>query len=419
MKRRLLLLLLLMSTVARASWLQHAVSNDTYGFFLTGNRTRTVIPFEFRSNLIIVSVRVNESDTLRFIVDTGVSYTIITNIKRVSHPLRPIVRQIKIDGVGEGNSVTASVTIGNTIRLNGLQANHHTLVYLNEDLMHLSDNAGVPIDGVLGYELFASLVVTIDFQRQEITCTRPQSYRYRCRKGERYPLFITNRKAYTNVLSVFDGTAFVPLQVVLDTGAGQALLLDRFQQTVSLLEPNKVVQVELGRGLSGFVTGELGRLARVRLGQSELSNVLASFPDSSTYNRKIAGLPARQGSIGCELLRRFRVTFNYPERYFVLKPIKRLLREPFEHDMTGLELRAGDEGLNAYFINRIMANSPAERAGLLVGDELIGVNKCPSRTMSLGTLTRLFRAGPDKPIMLLIRRGGQLHQVDFLLKRLI
>ena len=409
-----------MSTAgARAGWLQHAARDDTYGFFLTGNRTRTVIPFEFRSNLIIVSARVNESDTLRFIVDTGVAYTIITNTKRMSHPLRQVVRQIRLDGVGEGNSVTASVTIGNKIRLNGLQANNHTLVYLNEDIMRLSDNAGVPIHGILGYELFANLVVTIDFQSQEITCVQPRNYNYRCRKGERYPLFITDRKAYTNALSVFDGTAFVPLQLVLDTGAGQALLLDQFQHAVPMPVPNKVVQVELGRGLSGFITGELGRLARVRLGRSELTNVLASFPDSSNYNRKVAELPARQGSIGCELLRRFRVTFNYPEHYFVLKPIKRLLREPFEHDMTGLELRAGGKGLHAYFINRIMANSPAERAGLLIGDELIVVNKCLSRTLSLGTLTRLFRAGPNKPITLLIRRGGQLHQIDFLLKRLI
>ncbi|GAB4039672.1 hypothetical protein GCM10028774_41750 [Spirosoma jeollabukense] len=408
-----------MSAGARAGFHPHLVRDDTYGFVLTGDRTRTVIPFEFRSNLIIISARVNESDSLRFIVDTGVSYTIITNAKGIAQPLRPVVRQIKLTGVGEGNSIMASITIGNKIYLNGLQDNHHTLVYLTEDLMRLSENAGVPIHGILGYELFANLVVTIDFQRQEITCIQPQHYHYRRRKGDRYPLFITDRKAFTNALSVFDGTAFVPLRVVLDTGAGQALLLDRFQQAVSIPIPNKVLQVELGRGLNGFITGELGRLDRVRLGRSELTNVLASFPDRSTYNQKVAELPARQGSIGCELLRRFRVTFNYPEHYFVLKPVNRLLREPFEHDMSGLELRAGGQDFHRYFINLIMANSPAERAGLRVGDELIGVNNYLNQTLRLSTLTQLFRAGAGKPIRLLIRRGGQLYQIDFLLKRLI
>ena len=66
-----------------------------------------------------------------------------------------------------------------------------------------------------------------------------------------------------------------------------------------------------------------------------------------------------------------------------------------------------------------MTDSPAGRAGLRAGDELVVVNKCLSQTLSLGTLTQLFRAGPGKPITLLIRRGGQLHRIDFLLERLI
>ena len=412
-------LLLGLSTSVQGGKQQPGTGDDTYGFALVGRRNRTVIPFEFRSNLIIVPVRVNESDTMRFIIDTGVSYTILTNAKQMSRPPGPVVRRIDLLGVGEGKSVTAAVSIKNTVRLKGLVARNHTVVLLNEDVMRLSESAGLTIDGILGYELFANLIVTIDFQTKEITVVRPGNYRYRPHKGNRIPLIIEGSKAYTQALSVFDGTAFVPLRVLLDTGAGQALLLDRFQQTVPLPLPDKVVRVDLGWGLNGLITGNLGRLARVRLGHCELTNVLASFPDSSTYNRKLTDLPARQGSIGCELLRRFRVTFNYPDRYVVLKPVKQLLREPFDHDMSGLDLRARGTDFRNYVVDQVLTNSPAGQAGLQPGDELLFVNNCSSKTLSLGTINRLLRAGVGKPITLLIRRQGQLYHIDFLLKRLI
>lgn len=421
MIQTLLCLLLLLSTEVRANWRQGrgSTGDDTYGFALVGNHNRTVIPFEFRSNLIIVSVRVNDSDTMRFIIDTGVSYTILTNVKRMTRTLGPVVRRIELSGVGKGKSVTASVSIKNTVRLKGLLASNHTLVVLNEDLMRLSESAGLCIDGILGYELFANLIVTIDFQTREITVIRPRTYRYRPRKGDRIPLAIEGRKAYTQALSVFNGTAFVPLRVLLDTGAGQALLLDQFQQTVPVPLPDKVMRVDLGWGINGLISGSLGRLSRVRLGHTELTDVLASFPDSSTYNLKMASLPARQGSIGCELLRRFRVTFNYPDQYIVLKPIKRLLREPFDHDMSGLDLRAQGLDFRDYVVDQVLDNSPADQAGLQPGDELLFVNNCPSRTLSLGTINRLLRAGAGKPITLQIRRQNQLYRIDFVLKRLI
>ena len=342
MKKKLLLLVILLAGAeVQAGWRQHDVSDNIYGFALTNHRRKTVIPFEFRSNLIIVSARVNQSDTMRFIIDTGVSYTLITDVKRIPHPLGPVVRRIELAGVGGGQPVTASVSIGNTIQLKGVQANHHTIVVLDQDIMRLSENAGLPIHGILGYELFANLVVTIDFQNQEITLVQPPHYHYRHRKGDLYPLTVTDRKAYTDDLSIFDGQVFRPLRVIFDTGAGQALLLDRYQPAVTLPIPDKLMRVDLGRGLTGLITGDVGRFTRVRLGRTELTDLLASFPDRSDYNDKVADLPPRQGSIGCELLRRFRITFNYPEHYFVLKPVKRVLHEPFEHDMSGLEVRAG------------------------------------------------------------------------------
>lgn len=54
--------------------------NELFGFHFKGKRQVTArIPFEIYSNLIIIKVRVDESDTLNFIFDTGVSSFIITD----------------------------------------------------------------------------------------------------------------------------------------------------------------------------------------------------------------------------------------------------------------------------------------------------------------------------------------------------
>ncbi|GAB4018067.1 hypothetical protein GCM10028808_51440 [Spirosoma migulaei] len=414
-----ILILLVVTQVTKATDQSCKIIDDTYGFFFTGNRTQTRIPFQFQSNLIIVSVCMNDVDSLRLLVDTGVAHTIITD--RHAFKKRPLTlsRQIKLTGMGAGSATTASVSINNTLSIGYLRAEHHNVVILEEDVLKLSEYAGLSIHGLIGYELFADLVVTIDFQRRELVLMQPQQYRYHHRKGERYPITILDRKAYLDALSIFDGIRFRPLRVVLDTGAGQALLLNRFHNGPTLPLPDKVVQVPLGSGFNGLISGAVGRFQKVNVGRFQLDDMLVSFPDSSDFSLKIRDMPERQGNIGCELLRRFLVTINYPNRYIVLKPVRRIMRERFEHDMSGLELRAKGETLRTYFINNVNSNSPAEQAGLQVGDELLVVNRSLATTMTISDIYRMLQAGEGKLVALVIQRNRQRFTVRFTLKRLI
>jgi hypothetical protein len=392
---------------------------DRFGFFIAGNRSWTRIPFQLHSNLIIVPVRVNESDTLQFILDTGVSNTIITDPSAFrQQPLR-LTRKIKLAGAGEGGSLTASVAIDNRLSLGGLRASHHNLVILDEDILKLSEYVGTPVHGIFGYEIFANYVVNVDFQRREITLMDPKKYHYKKRKGDRYPITIQDTKAYTDALSVFDGEKSLPLRVVLDTGAGHALLLDRSRSTASMPLPVKIIRAQLGRGLNGVINGSMGRIQKIRFGRYELDNILASFPDSTSFGMKLIDMPERQGNVGCELLRRFNVTFNYPDRYIVMKPIKRLMREGFEHDMSGMELRAKGERYRSYYVDKIVDGSPADMAGLKEGDELMFINNSAANELSISDIYKVLQKGEGKEVSLLVRRNGQIVIASFALKRII
>lgn len=420
MKTGLLVIGLLLSCLAvRGDDHHRTPDKERYGFFIAGNRTWTRIPFQLHSNLIVVPVQINESDTLYFILDTGVSNTIITDPNAFRKKPLTLTRKVKLSGAGEGGSLTASIAIDNSLKMGGLRAAHHNVVILDEDMLKLSEYVGTPVHGIFGYEIFANFVVHIDFQRHELLIMRPDKYAYRKRKGDRYPITIQDTKAYTDALSVYDGDKVLPLRVVLDTGAGHALLLDRSRSVGTLQIPEKNIRAQLGRGLNGVINGCLGRIQKVRFGRYELDNILASFPDSMAFGMKLVNMPERQGNIGCELLRRFKVTFNYPEQYIVMKPVKRLMHESFEHDMSGLELRARGESFRNYYIDKIVEGSPADMAGLEEGDEVLFVNNASTKDLTISEIYKILQKGEGKEISVLIRRRGQMIIASFFLKRLI
>ncbi|MCY7358661.1 MAG: aspartyl protease family protein [Rudanella sp.] len=409
----------LLSSPAQARPGKPTPDKDRFGFFLAGNRSWTRIPFQLHSNLIIIPIRINNSDTLRFILDTGVSSTIVTDPAAISKQKLNYTRKVKLTGAGEGGNLTASVAIDNHMSVGALRANHHNIVVLDDDVLKLSEYVGVPIHGIFGYDLFNSFVVTIDFQSREIILTRPDKFSYRKRMGEQYPIVIQDTKPYTDAMVLVEGEKITPLRVILDTGAGHALLLDRTRHPETLPLPDRIIRAQLGRGLSGVINGSMGRLQKIRFGRFEMNNILASFPDSLAFGTKLINTPQRIGNVGCELLRRFRVTFNYQEKYIIVKPIKKVMKESFEHDMSGVELKAKGTQFKNYYIGHIIEGSPADLAGLVEGDELMFINNTAVVEMTISDIYKLLQRGEGKEVTMVVKRNGQMALAQFMLKRII
>ncbi|KAA9352858.1 aspartyl protease family protein [Larkinella humicola] len=393
--------------------------SERYGYFIANNRKQTRIPFQLHSNLIIVPIQINNSDTLHFILDTGVSSVIITDPAAIRRqPLR-FTRKVKLTGAGEGGQLMASVAIDNLLMMGHMRATHQNIVVLDDDILRLSEYVGVPIHGIFGYEVFNNFVVTIDFQRRELVLNTPKNYRYRRSHGSRYPIAIQDTKPYTDVMALLEGGKTLPIRVVIDTGAGHALLINRSNGDDIRL-PDKVIRAQLGRGLSGVINGNLGRIEKIRLGNFEMDNVVASFPDSTSFGLKIAEHAAeRNGNLGCEILRRFRVTFNYQDKYMVLKPIKRILKQSFEHDMSGLELKARGDNFRNYYIEKVIDDSPASRSGLRDGDEVLFINNMPAGDLNVSEIYKMLQKGEGKEVSILVRRNGNIVFAQFALKRMI
>lgn len=394
------------------------VEEEVHGLHLIHGKKVARIPFELHSNLIVVPLKINGSDTLRFILDTGVTSTMLTSTEVAKKLGLKSVRKMNIDGIGGGQPVSADVTIGNTLTMGHMRGTKQTLVVMDDDVLRLSELVGTQIHGIFGYELFNKFVVTIDFQSQELTLTVHGKYKYTPKKGSKLPIVIERSKPYLDAVTVVANNQERSIRVVLDTGAGHALMLNTAAANLPL--PSKVIKAQLGVGLAGEINGHIGRLPKVRIGQYELTDVLATFPDSSSLGLKLSpNAPQRHGNLGSEFLRRFRVTFNYEEGYIVLKPVRRFLNEKFEHDMSGIDIRAKGNDFRHYFIESITENSPAHQAGLQIGDQLMLVNHEPVQTLTLSEIYRTFQQKEGKEVQLVVRRDGRLVVAEFALKRVI
>ena len=170
-------------------------------------------------------------------------------------------------------------------------------------------------------------------------------------------------------------------------------------------------------GLSGTVRGFLGRVPTLHLGRYVMRSVLTSYPDAGDVHRRI-DVP-RNGNVGYELLKRFSLVIDYPHRRLLLRPNTKF-HEPFEHDMSGLDLLATGADYRRFLVLRVLPGSPAATAGLEADEELLTVNFFPVNVFSLTQLDRMLHSEDGRVLLLVLRRpDGNLHTTTLRLKRQI
>jgi len=388
---------------------------------------RAVIKFDMHRNLIVVAARLNGQGPYHFLLDTGVNSSLITNpaLGDSLHLVRG--EELRVVGAGgEDTPLRAYRTNSLRVEMAGVVAPSMKWLILSEDALNLSGYAGTRIDGILGAEFFQSLVVAVWPTRGELVCRPPGYYRPPGRAWASLPLVLEHGKAYVeaNVAQLPPAAetaapAALPLQLLLDTGAGHALSLETTADR-RLHLPAAHLRTDLGRGLSGIIKGYLGRVATLQLGRYQLRQVLTSFPDSGQVHQRLRQQDAqRQGNLGYEVLKRFNFVIDYPHQRLLLRPNGHQ-RQPFEHDMSGLDLLAAGPGFRYCLIVNVAAGSAAAEAGILPDEELLAINLLPTAVLSLSEIFRLLRAQDGQRVLLVLRRAdGELHTVSLRLRRQI
>ncbi|TPG66573.1 aspartyl protease family protein [Hymenobacter nivis] len=384
------------------------------------------LPLQVQRNLPIVQVWLNGAGPYNFLLDTGVASSLLLSPAVADSLHMPHGQDFRVMGAGGKPTGLQAyqaprVRVGLGRRGQEAVAPAMALLVLNGDSLNLSGYVGLPVHGILGSELFQSFVAAFEGQaggQERLVLTPPAAYRPpRSRRWAGLPLAIEGRKAYFTVpVRQVGDSAARPLKLLLDTGASHALSLETTSDP-RLHLPAPGLPADLGHGLTGLVRGVLGRVATVELGRYRLPTVLTSFPNGADVHARTDVF--RNGSVGYELLRRFRVVIDYPHRQLWLRR-GLAFGEPFEHDMAGFDVLATGPTLHRYQVLGVVPGTPAAAAGLQDGDELLAVGILPVELLSLTQLTHLLRSTSGTVLHLIVRRpGGALHTASVRLERRI
>lgn len=398
-------------------WLSQLLSpaQAQIGFGFTDPSVRSVkIPVEIHNNLILMPVRVNSSYSFDFIVDTGVRTTLLTEPLIANLLTLKDVRPIQVRGLGEGEKIDAQIARGLRMSLpGGVEGKNMRMIILPEGAVSYSGMFGRPVVGIMGYDLFRSFVVEIDYYHKYIRLTRPDQFRAKKRHGEAFPIILRQSKPYIKAGMVDYNGDTLSTDWLVDTGASQALSI--FHQEIQ--PPENYLDAFIGRGLSGDMFGKIGRVRQFHVGQGDaytFNDVIAGFPDLTSI-RWVATQAKHYTNLGAAVLSRFKVTFDY-SRYFMYLKKNPNYNKPFEYNTAGIEVVAIGSRFERYIISYVRPNSAAEAAGVKTGDEVLIVNGQEVSAIGMQELHNLLNRKAGKKIRLKLVRDGDRISRNFVLK---
>lgn len=385
------------------------------GFLIENPRDKSItLKFKSASNLIILPVTINDSDTLNFILDTGVRYPIITELPFVNKLNLNYLMPVEVKGLGEGETLTAYRSGNNTIRMDGMVARNQEVQMVIDENFQISHILGIPVHGLIGFNLFKDYVVRIDYQREHITLWRPEHYKYRDRNRDIIlPLHFEGYKPFIHTSIVMDDMTEVPVKLMVDTGASDALwLAEKSDERIKL--PQRHIETFLGKGLSGDLFGTKGRIDGIWVGPLVLSQPIVSFPENEMIEQLISAND-RNGTLGAEILRRFVVTIDYRNSRLTLSQTP-LVRESFNYNMSGMEIVNPMPGLPIFTISNVQQDSPAWLAGLKENDQILSINNSNHQSVSLNDINLILQSKENRKIKMKVLRDGEEFRTTFELK---
>ncbi len=386
------------------------------GFLFNDPREKHItINFKQSSNLIIIPVTINDSDTLNFILDTGVRFPIITELPFVNKLNLNYLVPVPVQGLGEGEELMAYRSNNNTLKLGKLTAWNQEVQMIIDENFQISHILGLPVHGLIGFNLFKDYIVKIDYTSDKLILYRPEYFKYRdSRRDIIMPLHLEGDKPFVRTSVVDENLQEIPVKLLVDTGASDALWLsEKSDQRIRI--PQNHIEAFLGRGLSGDLYGIKGRIDGLWVGPLVLPKPIVAFPNSELIDQLISGND-RNGTLGAEILRRFIVTIDYRNNRMTLRPTYRV-RDEFNYNMSGMEVINPMPGLPIFTITDIRENSPAYFAGLRENDQILSLNNTNHKSLELNDINLLLQSRENKKIKIKVLREGEEYKTSFELKK--
>ena len=267
------------------------------------------------------------------------------------------------------------------------------------DLASITKSLGVSVDGVLGLDVLKKFAFTLNYSKQLLTLESPK-----------------RAKVPANALSVRveRGGCLVPIS--LNGRTGSELLLDTGTNMTQLPAPvwhALLTSWKPGKFVSGLTSSGLqtnasfaARLQSLQLGKYTVSApVVRVWPKTTTGTFSEAGAP---GLLASDVLRRFIVTVDLPQKKLWLSLDPDFKPDPYEFCSVGIQF--AKQG-NQFLVVSVWDGSPAARAGLLRGDQILKIQGMEASGVSREKLAKLLHGPKGSVVSLVIQRGSQTFEL--------
>jgi hypothetical protein len=288
-------------------------------------------PFALIGNHAYVRGTLHHRDDLLFIVETGAGITLVHDA--VARDLG-LALSDPVGGFGAGQQSSLRFAEASGLAVAGATVSRLRVGVTS--LANLRAKAGQPIDVLLGADVLGRGIVDLDYEQHRVSLRPADAARDRRLTWTPFEL---DRNLIVLNASVTgrDGRA-VTGRFVLDTGAGgeSAVALSGPFTGKNGVAPTEVLEEDVsGEGFGGTMRATFGRLAALTIAGHELHHPVAMFTNASEGFFSFAEF---SGVLATELLRRFHVVIDYPQRRVSLEP-NSAFDEPFAY--AGAAARAG------------------------------------------------------------------------------
>lgn len=422
------------------------------GFQFENNKSKITIPFQLINNLIFIPIKVN-GEELTFMLDTGVEETVLFSLEDKKEVSLFHLESIKLKGLGSKEAIDAFKSSKNKLEVNGFADLEHDIYIVTDQEFNFSSQVGIPVNGIIGYQFFKDHLVEINYESKKITVYNSTYMKIRKKLRRNFhsdSISLELNKPYC-ISNVQTGAKNIPSKMLIDTGNSDAIWLF-LNQSKNIQLPEKTIPDFLGRGFSGEIHGLRGRIANFSFAGKIFKNSIGTFPDSGSL-KSVNFVPNRIGSIGGEVLSRFSIVFDYPNRRMYTRPNEKI-NDPFHFNMSGIEVaHAGlewvtetfedkhEKGIKVYtdihdekeqsniktrftlkpifIVFSVRSGSVAEQAGLRVNDKILKVNKRNTYDLSIEKINELLKSEEGKTIEMEVERDTKIYTCKFKLKSII
>jgi predicted aspartyl protease len=266
------------------------------------------IPFELRRGHVMVPATVHGTNKLSLLLDTGYGMTML-------HP--QVVATADLPRAGRGVTIVGIAGEERASSFEGPAFEFGNVTWKPRRVAALSDEGGSRSrrrDGVLGSGFFRRFVVRIEPKLKVIELLEPDTFTY-SGSGEILPLDFKSTTPSIEVSVQLTDTKETKAVFEIDTGCDGALCIgDHFTKEHNLGGGSRNEGARVGVG--GTRRTKESRFVRLNLGRFAIEK-----PEANLFLEGSPVDPPLAGHIGWELLKDFRVIFDYSRRRMILERV--------------------------------------------------------------------------------------------------